>query len=146
MGIREPNPLGQQLRHDAWGSSIGFSGSWISLISGLGFGILKQNRGEIRDWKFAREVGCQKQPSGLRAWTKFWVGITGLMNPIGDPHVWGVWTTSSTSVPVMFTLYVTGSIQCSINLAWRWKKQITEKIVMKSQSHLGLPASVFLLF
>ena len=25
----------------------------------LGFGILKQNRGEIRDWKYARKVGCQ---------------------------------------------------------------------------------------
>ena len=31
------------------GSSIGFSGSGISLISGLGFGTLKQNRGGIRD-------------------------------------------------------------------------------------------------
>ena len=49
------------------GSLIGFfGGSGISLTSGSGFGILKQNRGEIRDWKFAREMRCQNQPSGLR--------------------------------------------------------------------------------
>ena len=62
-----------------------YSGSGISLILGSGFGILKQKRGEIRYWKFAREVGWQKQPSGLRDWTKFWVRITGLKNSTGDP-------------------------------------------------------------
>ena len=67
------------------GSSIGFSGSGISLISGLGFGTLKQNRGGIRDKKYAWMVGCQQQPSGLRDSLKFLVGITGLKNPIGDP-------------------------------------------------------------
>ena len=35
-------------------------------------------------WKFAREVGRQKQPSGLRDCTKFKVGITGLKD-----HSWG---------------------------------------------------------
>ena len=53
-----------------------FSGSGISLISGSGFGILKQKRGEIRYWKFEWEVGWQKQPSRLRNWTKFWVGLS----------------------------------------------------------------------
>ena len=48
------------------GSPISFSGCGICVIWGSGFGILKGNRGEIRDWKYAREVGCQKQPSGLR--------------------------------------------------------------------------------
>ena len=33
-------------------SSIGFSGSGISLIWISEFGILKQNPGEIRDWKY----------------------------------------------------------------------------------------------
>ena len=37
-----------------------FFGMRISLIWGLGSGILKGNRCEIRDWKYAREVGCQK--------------------------------------------------------------------------------------
>ena len=62
-----------------------FSGSGISLLSGSGFGILKQKRGEIRYWMFAREVEWQKQPSGLRDWTKFWVRITGLKNSTRDP-------------------------------------------------------------
>ena len=31
----------------------------LSLIWDSGFGIIKQNRGKIRDWKYAREVGCQ---------------------------------------------------------------------------------------
>ena len=68
------------------GSSIGhFTGFGISLIWSSGFGIWKQNRREIRYWKLAREVGRQKQPSGLRDCTKFKVGITGLKDPIGDP-------------------------------------------------------------
>ena len=41
------------------GSSIGFSGPGSSLIWSSGFGILEQNRGEFRDWKYAWEVGCQ---------------------------------------------------------------------------------------
>ena len=68
------------------GSSIGhFTGFGISLIIWSSwFGIWKKNRGEIRYWKFAREVGRQKQPSGLRDCTKLKVGITGLKD-----HSWG---------------------------------------------------------
>ena len=44
----------------------GFKGYRISLTWNSGLGILKQNHNdEIWDWKYAREVGCQKQPSGL---------------------------------------------------------------------------------
>jgi len=60
------------------GSSMGFSGSGISLVWSSGFGILKQNSGEIRDWKNVQEVGYQNNPrdygiawnfgSGLRDW------------------------------------------------------------------------------
>ena len=42
-------------------------------------------KSEIWDWTNAREVECQKWPSGLRECAKFWVGITGLKNAIGDP-------------------------------------------------------------
>ena len=77
-------------RIHAWrsgrGSSVGhFKVFGISLIWSSGFGIWKQNRGEIRYWKLAREVGRQKQPSGLRDCTKFKVRITGLKDPIRDP-------------------------------------------------------------
>ena len=39
----------------------------------------------IWDWTNARKVECQKWPSALRECAKFWVGITGLKNAIGDP-------------------------------------------------------------
>ena len=45
---------------DLRGFPIGFSGSGIFLIYGSGFGIVKQSQGDIREWKYAREVGCQK--------------------------------------------------------------------------------------
>ena len=40
-----------------WKTPLGFAGSWFSLDWNSGFGILKQNRGEIRDWKYARKRG-----------------------------------------------------------------------------------------
>ena len=52
----------------------------------LRLGILYENRGEIRDWKHAREVGSRKKISRLWDWTKFLVGITGLKNSSGDPY------------------------------------------------------------
>ena len=42
----------------------------------LGFEILKQNRGDIPDWKYAREVGCQKVT----------VAITGLLEVLGQDY------------------------------------------------------------
>ena len=39
------------------GSPIGFSGSGIWLISGPGFGILKEKRDEIRDCNYDRDTG-----------------------------------------------------------------------------------------
>ena len=51
----------------------------------LGIRDLKANLGKIRDWKYAPELECPKEPSGLRDCTKFWVGVTGLKNPIRDP-------------------------------------------------------------
>ena len=43
------------------------------------------------------ELECPKWPSGLRDCTKFWVGITGLKDPIGDPPMrreWDRWVLS----------------------------------------------------
>ena len=51
----------------------------------LGIRDLKAKSGKIRDWKYGRELECPKEPSGLRDYTKFWVGNTGLKNPIRDP-------------------------------------------------------------
>lgn len=45
---------------------------------------LKQSGDKIRKWKYAWDVGCQKQPSGLLDWAKIWVGMTRLKNPITD--------------------------------------------------------------
>ena len=41
----------------------------------LGFGILKQNRGEIRDWKYARKRDCRTPLESLKLWamTLYWV-------------------------------------------------------------------------
>ena len=60
------------------GSLIDFSGSGIFLIWSSGFGILEQNRGQIRDWKHAWERDTKNNPqdygiarnfgSGLRDW------------------------------------------------------------------------------
>ena len=58
-----------------------FSGSLISLIWRPGFGILKQNGGEIRDWKWAR---C-----GM---PKITLGITGLSKNLGQAG-WRNWRT-----------------------------------------------------
>ena len=41
-------------------SPLRFLGCGISLIWGSGLGILKRNWGEIRDWKYALEEGCQR--------------------------------------------------------------------------------------
>ena len=50
-----------------------FFRSRISRIWSSGFGILKQNSRESRNWKYARELQCQKLPPGLHDCTKFWL-------------------------------------------------------------------------
>ena len=45
---------------------------------------LKQSGDKIQEWKYAWDVGCRKQPSGLLDWAKIWVGMTRLKNPITD--------------------------------------------------------------
>ena len=68
-----------------WGSPIGFLGSRISLNWISGFGILKQNPGEIRNWKYHGRWDAKKKISGLQDGMKFGVWVRGLENPIGDP-------------------------------------------------------------
>ena len=45
-----------------WKVLIGFSGYVISPVWSSGLRILKQNRGEIRDWKYARQVEAKINP------------------------------------------------------------------------------------
>ena len=56
----------------------------------LGIRDIKAKTSKTRDWKYARELECPKYPSELRDCANFWVGITGLKNPIGDPPL-GLW-------------------------------------------------------
>ena len=65
---------------------IGFSGFGIRLISRSAFGILKAYWG--RDSGLKECTGCRipKTTLGITELGKIWVGITGLKNPVEDPH------------------------------------------------------------
>ena len=84
------------------------------------------------------------------------LGITGLNEILGrdygieEPY-WGPLCLRRVNDQLHFCAGSVHTIRYRINPvqyehSLNMKKQITEKIVMKSQSHLGLPASVFLLF
>ena len=66
-----------------FGFSTGFSRSGISLIWTSGFEIVKQNRGEIRDWKYAQEVNAQNNPQDYGIARNFGSGLQGWRTPLG---------------------------------------------------------------
>lgn len=69
------------------GSPTGFSGSRIiSLIWGLGFRILKQNRGEILDQSLCKRWDAKNNPWDHGIVRNLWARIMGLKSLIGDPH------------------------------------------------------------
>ena len=55
--------------------------------SGSGFGILKRNRGEIRDWKVCAGGGKPKITLGITGLPEILGRDCGIENPIGDPPV-----------------------------------------------------------
>ena len=69
------------------GSPTGFSGSRIiSLIWGLGFRILKQNRGKILDESLCKRWDAKNNPWDHDIVRNLWARIMGLKSLIGDPH------------------------------------------------------------
>ena len=72
------------------GSPTGFSGSrTISLIWGLGFRILQQNRGEILDESLCKRWDAKNNPWDHGIVRNLWARIMGLKSLIGDPHFTG---------------------------------------------------------
>ena len=78
----------------------------ISPIWSSGFGIVKQNRVEIRDWKYAKDVGCQ-----IKGLSEIW----GRDYEIEEPY----WGSSINSNNLSF--FVTGSL---VTILWTVTKQL----------------------
>ena len=55
-----------------WGPTVCFSGSGISRIWISGFGIFKQNGGEIRDWKYRGKWDAKKENIGITGLHEIW--------------------------------------------------------------------------
>ena len=82
---------------------------------------------EIRDFKaksgrdsgltVCEAGGMQREPSGLRDCPKFWVGITGLKNPIVDPLFAQGRESNLVSRPQLFKSWISNRSNKSFSMA-----------------------------
>jgi len=118
-----------------------FHGDRIFFIWSLGFGILKQNGAEIRDWismHTKRDAGNTHH--NYRIEQNFWVRVTGFKSPIGDPrhHYMSITVMGSLQKCSTFLCHFYSLWECTVTLNRRFQKHFLHSCSFKTRKKISI--------